>query len=1183
MDQPETIASVADRVRRRFKDLVDNDPQIAEAMPLKSVQQSVKDPGLSYCDVIARVLAGYSDRPALGMRAYELHVAGEGSRRVRLYLPSFSTITYGELASKVEAVAAAWQHHPRHEVKRDEFVALIAFASTEMVAVDLACAYAQAIAIPIQANLPKPDMLAVFENTDPVTLVASIENLELAVEYARLQKSVRSLVVIDSDVGVDDERERIDAARCALISDGDRVALATFEEIVEFGSQFEWTPLPRHPEGEDALVMLMHTSGSTGTPKGAMIHEAICTNLWNGVTRDFPTINLVCAPMNHFLGRNQIFGALAQGGTAFFTLRSDMSTLFEDIRLARPTSIMLFPRIAETIYRTYQAEVQRRVAAGGEPNSVSEAVHGEMRDTFLGDRVLSGGVGSSPTAPEVRHFLHECFRIPIINGYSCTEGSPRAITVDGQIQRDVILDYRLIDVPELGFYSTDRPYPRGELLLKSRFAIKGYYKRSEATAEIFDDEGWLHTGDIVEERGPDNVVWVSRRNNVLKLAQAEYVALGPLEATYTGNSELISQIYLYGNSYRSFLLAVVVPDMDHAKSQLGHDPTMEELRRLVLAELQGVARVTGLKSFEVPRDVLIELEPFSHENGLLSSVRKPLHPKLKDQYQDALEAIYLEMDRKQNEELAQLRSASGGQSVLDRVAGAFKAQLGLNSIATDNLQSFTDLGGDSLGAVSLSVLLEELFGAMVPVSIILDPTGNASRIAQFVEHAIEEDSAPSFASVHGEDAKLLRSSDLKLKAFLEPTFLKEAANATAAVEEPRQVLLTGATGFLGRFLCLEWMEQLSQSGGKLFCLVRGTDATQARARLDEAVGTGDSTFADRFGKVARDHLEIVPGDLAMPRLGLDQPTFERLSEEIDQVVHAGALVNHLLSYQNLFEPNVRGTAELIRLALAGRQKRFEFVSTIGVPRIDGGLANAFEDMDVREGAGQIELSDDYAVGYGASKWASEILLRETHEHFGLPVTIYRPDMIMAHSQFRGQINVPDMFTRLVLSLALAGIAPASFYGQAREGGGTRAHYDGIPVDFLAATIQRLGLGPWHGFRIFNTISSHIDDGVSLDTFVDWIVSGGYPIERIEDHADWLRRFSDTLRHLPDDLRSYSASSTLGYVDRPHPVDTPAMHNENFVAALRGLGEGSEIPPLTERYIHKYLDDLRFLGLLPDLG
>ena len=80
------------------------------------------------------------------------------------------------------------------------------------------------------------------------------------------------------------------------------------------------------------------------------------------------------------------------------------------------------------------------------------------------------------------------------------------------------------------------------------------------TAEIFDDDGYYKTGDIMAEIGPDQLVYVDRRNNVLKLSQGEFVAVSHVEAVFS-SSPYVRQIYVYGSSERSFLLAVVVPNM----------------------------------------------------------------------------------------------------------------------------------------------------------------------------------------------------------------------------------------------------------------------------------------------------------------------------------------------------------------------------------------------------------------------------------------------------------------------------------------------------------------------------------------------------------------------------------------------------------------------------------------------
>ena len=145
-------------------------------------------------------------------------------------------------------------------------------------------------------------------------------------------------------------------------------------------------------------------------------------------------------------------------------------------------------------------------------------------------------------------------------------------------------------------------------------------------------------------------------------------------------------------------------------------------------------------------------------------------------------------------------------------------------------------------------------------------------------------------------------------------------------------------------------------------------------------------------------------------------------------MHPAAHVNHVLPYNQLFAANVAGTAELIRLALTTRLKRVPLCLDAGRERVRQGHC-VDEDGDIRQAIPSAEIDDSYANGYGVSKWASEVLLREAIDLCGLPVAVFRPGMILAHSRYAGQLNVPDMFTRLLFSLAVTGIAPATFYAQ----------------------------------------------------------------------------------------------------------------------------------------------------------
>jgi fatty acid CoA ligase FadD9 len=226
------------------------------------------------------------------------------------------------------------------------------------------------------------------------------------------------------------------------------------------------------------VASIIHSSGSTGTPKGALIPDRMSTPVWvGGYMKQLPVVGMVFAPMNHFMGRYVVFGALAQGGTAYFTLKPDLSTLFDDIRLARPTFISFFPRIFDLIYQHYQSELMRRTSVGGDAEAVGRQVRAEMRDTFLGDRLRGATIGSAPTTPEVRQFIRECFDIMLLEGYGSTEGGIQ-ITAQNRVLRPPVIDYKLRDVPELGYYTTDKPYPRGELCVKSSMQVPGYFKRS---------------------------------------------------------------------------------------------------------------------------------------------------------------------------------------------------------------------------------------------------------------------------------------------------------------------------------------------------------------------------------------------------------------------------------------------------------------------------------------------------------------------------------------------------------------------------------------------------------------------------------------------------------------------------------------------------------------------------------
>ncbi|WP_063753645.1 AMP-binding protein [Kutzneria sp. 744] len=589
----EKAASYVDSAR--LAELLAADEELRHAVPDPAVTAVIKDPSTTLDRQIEAALTAYADRPALAERATEPVVDPATGRTTLRLLPRFDAITYRELRDRTAAVAADWRQHAEHPFSPGDIVCTLGFTSSDYTVIDLACAHSGAVAVPLQNSATAGHLKPIVAEAEPLIVATSIELVELAIDTTEDSATLRRVIVFDYHPEVDDEREKFEAARQRLIESGRPVALDSLADVIAHGRTLP--SQPAHAWDPDELALLIYTSGSTGAPKGAMYPSRLVSALWQGWFPEaggHPALGLSYMPMSHAAGRAMLVKSLANGGCTFFTARSDLSTLFEDIELARPSELMLVPRICDMLFQRHKGEDTAR-----------------LRETFLGGRVLWAVTGSAPLSAEIGSFIGECLGFPLRDGFGSTEAG--AIMIDGVVARPPIIDYRLDDVPELGYFHTDSPHPRGELLLRTSSIIPGYYKRPELNGEFFTEDGYYRSGDIMAEVGPDRLVYVDRRKNVLKLSQGEFVAVSKLEALFV-TSPLIRQVYVYGSSERAYLLAVVVP--------------VEGASREAIAEsLQQIAREAGLNSYEVPRDFLIETEPFTTENGLLSDIRKLMRPR----------------------------------------------------------------------------------------------------------------------------------------------------------------------------------------------------------------------------------------------------------------------------------------------------------------------------------------------------------------------------------------------------------------------------------------------------------------------------------------------------------------------------------------------------------------------------
>ncbi len=412
--------------------------------------------------------------------------------------------------------------------------------------------------MPLQTGAALTALQPIVTETEPAVIAASVDNLADAVELATTGHAPAQVVVFDYHPEVDEQREAVEAARARLA--GSAVTLDTLTDVIERCETLPSAPAVPVDPAADPLALLIYTSGSTGAPKGAMTPESRVVNFWRKstayVTGREPSITLNFMPLSHVMGRQVLFGTLGSGGTAFFVAKSDLSTFFEDLALVRPTELTFVPRIWDMLFEQFQSDVDRQVAEGIEPAAAEQQVKIQLRETVLGGRFHRAMTASAPISDEMKAWVESLLDLHLIEGYGSTEAG--MVLVDGQIRRPAVIDYKLVDVPDLGYFRTDQPHPRGELLIKTQNMFPGYYKRPETTADVFDADGFYRTGDVMAEVEPGQFVYIDRRNNVLKLSQGEFVTVSKLEPLF-GDSPLIRQVYVYGNSARAYLLAVIVP------------------------------------------------------------------------------------------------------------------------------------------------------------------------------------------------------------------------------------------------------------------------------------------------------------------------------------------------------------------------------------------------------------------------------------------------------------------------------------------------------------------------------------------------------------------------------------------------------------------------------------------------
>ncbi|WP_282697084.1 thioester reductase domain-containing protein, partial [Streptomyces sp. CC208A] len=487
--------------------------------------------------------------------------------------------------------------------------------------------------------------------------------------------------------------------------------------------------------------------------------------------------------------------------------------------------------------------------------------------------------------------------------------------------------------------------------------------------------------------------------------------------------------------------------------------------------------------------------------------------------------------------LAGMSGAEQERAVLEAVLAQIAGVLGhadTSRIEAD--RPLPTLGFDSLTSVELRNRLGALTGTRLPATVVFDhptPAGLAAYVRAQVlggpaGEEVPDGALPDFAA------------EVRLADDIRP-----APEVVRLCEEPREILLTGATGFLGAFLL---RDLLRTTEARVHCLVRGADAGEALARL-----RANMEWYRLWDGVDEDRLSIVLGDLAEERLGLSEERFDELARTVDVVYHNGARVHWLQPYASLRAANVGGTEEVLRLAARHRTVPVHYVSTVGV--FDG-VREPGVPLKVTDPTGPAEALPS---GYLQSKWVAEQIIGLARDR-GLPVSVYRVDVISGDT-VNGACQTRDFVWLSLKGILQSGAAPA--------GVGGRFHL--LPVDYVSAAILRISRsadGAGGTFHLFNQSS------LGLDQCVRFLRGLGYVLGE-RDWDGWSARVrADRDNALQPLLHAFEMMTSDTDAFYP-PIDTSGTE-----AALAGTGV--VCPPLTAELFARYVGFFVEVGHFPEV-
>ncbi|KAH7831820.1 putative long chain acylcoA synthetase [Monocercomonoides exilis] len=478
-------------------------------------------------------------------------------------------ITYKQFEERVNHFGSGLRHLG---FKKGDHIGILSKNCVEWMIYDMACAVQGFVSVPIYDSYGKEIDGFLMTHSDCIAVVVQAENLPMVLSLAKegAIPKIKTIIGIDNQTTFDKSFEGCDYR---------------FSEVCKFGEEH---PYEDADVKSDELLTIVYTSGTSGQPKGSMLsNENLCSGYVMMGARVAPTTDdgrvISYLPLAHVFDRTIEYSFLEKGGCVGY-FHGEMAQLVSDLKVFRPTAL---PGVPRSLTKMYEAVInninklpwfkrtmfwaaynwkrklpfERRI----QQNTWADAIFKNVRDVVGGQVriIVSGAAALNPTIAE---FLHVVLAVPFGEGYGQTEtsccitGPHLSETHFGAVGIPFqYMEVRLMSLPEMGYLTTDKPYPRGEIQCRGPNVFMGYYKDKEATDKQFMPDGFYRSGDVGEwipgpfttlgplKKGKDGKVKegeterepglplksmriIDRTNNVCKMTHGEYVVVEQLES-----------------------------------------------------------------------------------------------------------------------------------------------------------------------------------------------------------------------------------------------------------------------------------------------------------------------------------------------------------------------------------------------------------------------------------------------------------------------------------------------------------------------------------------------------------------------------------------------------------------------------------------------------------------------------